>query len=208
MLREVDKIDRKIERNKEVGPSAGVLVAVKDNIVRWMTAGSRVLERYQPPFDAMALRKLRESGVLVRVLERYQPPFDAMAMRKLRESGGQGCSKKIVRECRICSEEDEEHEMEAPCACNGTLKKKVNLVFKRVSCEINFVRVSLDFKFDYFVSSSEPSAVIVFHSNGWQLHFNDPKKIPKLSVKGWIEMPIAMIGGAKFGAYTCLTGYM
>ncbi|KAF7144095.1 hypothetical protein RHSIM_Rhsim05G0098400 [Rhododendron simsii] len=32
MLREVDKIDRKIERNKEVGPSAGVLVAVEDNI--------------------------------------------------------------------------------------------------------------------------------------------------------------------------------
>uniref|UniRef100_A0A5B7ASX9 Uncharacterized protein n=1 Tax=Davidia involucrata TaxID=16924 RepID=A0A5B7ASX9_DAVIN len=36
-------------------------------------------------------------------------------------SGGEGCSK-MVRECRICQEEDEEHEMEAPCGCNGTLK--------------------------------------------------------------------------------------
>ncbi|KAL6954838.1 hypothetical protein U1Q18_048533, partial [Sarracenia purpurea var. burkii] len=36
--------------------------------------------------------------------------------------GGEGCSKKMVRECRICQEEDEEQEMEAPCACNGTLK--------------------------------------------------------------------------------------
>ncbi|KAK6930476.1 Protein of unknown function DUF3675, partial [Dillenia turbinata] len=27
-----------------------------------------------------------------------------------------------VRECRICQEEDEEFKMEAPCACNGTLK--------------------------------------------------------------------------------------
>ncbi|KAJ9701695.1 hypothetical protein PVL29_006881 [Vitis rotundifolia] len=45
--------------------------------------------------------------------------------------GGEGCSKKeggmvkgggVVVECRICQEEDEEHAMEAPCACNGTLK--------------------------------------------------------------------------------------
>ncbi|XP_055820020.1 uncharacterized protein LOC129888969 [Solanum dulcamara] len=36
--------------------------------------------------------------------------------------GGEGCSKISVRECRICQEEDEENDMEAPCACNGTLK--------------------------------------------------------------------------------------
>ncbi|KAJ4843450.1 hypothetical protein Tsubulata_041681 [Turnera subulata] len=40
--------------------------------------------------------------------------------------GGEGCSsvKEVedMVECRICQEEDEEHEMEAPCACNGTLK--------------------------------------------------------------------------------------
>ncbi|KAL3641537.1 hypothetical protein CASFOL_012352 [Castilleja foliolosa] len=40
----------------------------------------------------------------------------------------EGCSftgvkgKGSVRECRICQEEDEEKDMEAPCACNGTLK--------------------------------------------------------------------------------------
>lgn len=37
-------------------------------------------------------------------------------------SGGEGCSKSTVRECRICQEEDEENDMEVPCACNGTLK--------------------------------------------------------------------------------------
>ncbi|XP_016497980.1 uncharacterized protein LOC107816755 isoform X2 [Nicotiana tabacum] len=38
-------------------------------------------------------------------------------------SGGEGCSKgSVIRECRICQEEDEENDMEAPCACNGTLK--------------------------------------------------------------------------------------
>lgn len=42
--------------------------------------------------------------------------------------GGEGCSftavksKGSFRECRICQEEDEEKDMEAPCACNGTLK--------------------------------------------------------------------------------------
>ena len=28
----------------------------------------------------------------------------------------------FLRECRICQEEDEEQDMESPCACNGTLK--------------------------------------------------------------------------------------
>ncbi|KAH6770391.1 hypothetical protein C2S52_015194 [Perilla frutescens var. hirtella] len=42
--------------------------------------------------------------------------------------GDEGCSfsavkvKGCFRECRICQEEDEEKDMEAPCACNGTLK--------------------------------------------------------------------------------------
>ncbi|KAK6146354.1 hypothetical protein DH2020_020223 [Rehmannia glutinosa] len=42
--------------------------------------------------------------------------------------GGEGSSfsavkaKGSVRECRICQEEDDEKDMEAPCACNGTLK--------------------------------------------------------------------------------------
>ncbi|EHA8586698.1 putative E3 ubiquitin-protein ligase MARCH6 [Cocos nucifera] len=34
-----------------------------------------------------------------------------------KKKGGGG-----VTECRICQEEGEESEMEAPCACNGTLK--------------------------------------------------------------------------------------
>ncbi|KAG5548351.1 hypothetical protein RHGRI_013896 [Rhododendron griersonianum] len=63
-MREVDKI----ERNKEVGPSAGVLVAVKDNICSadmQTTPGSRVSERYRLPFNATTMRKLRESGSII-----------------------------------------------------------------------------------------------------------------------------------------------
>lgn len=44
---------------------------------------------------------------------------------KSNDENGDGSSKEkkgALRECRICQEEDEELEMEAPCACNGTLK--------------------------------------------------------------------------------------
>ncbi|KAK3042413.1 hypothetical protein RJ639_000137 [Escallonia herrerae] len=68
VLRDAGEIDRKIERNEEVGPLAGVFVGVKDNICTAdmpSTAGSRILEGYRPPFDATAVRKLRESGAIV-----------------------------------------------------------------------------------------------------------------------------------------------
>lgn len=52
-----------------MGPLAGVLVAVKDNICTSdmpSTGGSRVLEGYRPPFDATAVRKIKgQGGILV-----------------------------------------------------------------------------------------------------------------------------------------------
>ncbi|KAL6548666.1 hypothetical protein OROGR_009087 [Orobanche gracilis] len=36
----------------------------------------------------------------------------------------------VRRECRICQEEDEEKDMESPCACNGTLN--VSILFLTV----------------------------------------------------------------------------
>ncbi|KAL7000616.1 Carbon--nitrogen ligases with glutamine as amido-N-donor [Sarracenia purpurea var. burkii] len=68
VLREAEEIDRRIEKNEDVGPLAGVLVAVKDNICTVdmpSTAGSRILGGYRPPFDATAVRKLKESGAIV-----------------------------------------------------------------------------------------------------------------------------------------------
>ncbi|KAL7583395.1 uncharacterized protein LOC111896817 [Lactuca sativa] len=38
------------------------------------------------------------------------------------EEEEEGFSKMVIRECRICQEEDGEHELESPCSCNGTLK--------------------------------------------------------------------------------------
>lgn len=38
------------------------------------------------------------------------------------EVGSKKLEKGEMMECRICQEEDEEKEMEAPCGCSGTLK--------------------------------------------------------------------------------------
>nr|GMD60715.1 glutamyl-tRNA(Gln) amidotransferase subunit A, chloroplastic/mitochondrial [Ipomoea batatas] len=67
-LREAEEIDRKISNNEEVGPLAGVFVAVKDNICTAdmpSTAGSKILENYRPAFDATAVRKVRQCGGIV-----------------------------------------------------------------------------------------------------------------------------------------------
>ncbi|CAM8887982.1 unnamed protein product [Rhodiola kirilowii] len=68
VLREAEEIDRKIQRNEEIGILAGVMVGVKDNICAVnmpATAGSRVLDGYVPPFDATAVKKVKESGGIV-----------------------------------------------------------------------------------------------------------------------------------------------
>ncbi|XP_071712066.1 uncharacterized protein [Rutidosis leptorrhynchoides] len=38
------------------------------------------------------------------------------------EEGSSKMMMMTTKECRICQEEDDEHELESPCACNGTLK--------------------------------------------------------------------------------------
>ncbi|KAF8411097.1 hypothetical protein HHK36_003636 [Tetracentron sinense] len=67
-IREAEEIDGKIERNEELGPLAGVLIGVKDNICTIdmpSTGGSRILANYQPAFDATAVKKLRDQGAII-----------------------------------------------------------------------------------------------------------------------------------------------
>ncbi|KAI6673188.1 hypothetical protein NL676_001094 [Syzygium grande] len=68
VLTEARSVDDRIGRGEDVGPLAGVLVGVKDNICTAdmpSTGGSRILEDYRPPFDATAVRKVRELGGIV-----------------------------------------------------------------------------------------------------------------------------------------------
>ncbi|KAK6228435.1 Amidase signature domain - like 2 [Theobroma cacao] len=68
VLKQAQEIDDKIKRNEEVGPLAGVLVAVKDNICTAdmpSTGGSHILDGYRPPFDATAVKRLKDLGAIV-----------------------------------------------------------------------------------------------------------------------------------------------
>lgn len=61
-------MDSRIERGDDVGPLAGILVGVKDNICTLdmpSTAGSRILENYTPAFDATAVKRLKDRGAII-----------------------------------------------------------------------------------------------------------------------------------------------
>jgi aspartyl-tRNA(Asn)/glutamyl-tRNA(Gln) amidotransferase subunit A len=67
-LAQARRIDEKIARGEKVGALGGVPVAVKDNLCTTdarTTCASRILETYLPPYDATAVRKLREADAVL-----------------------------------------------------------------------------------------------------------------------------------------------
>ncbi|KAM7262431.1 hypothetical protein ACFE04_000114 [Oxalis oulophora] len=68
VLQQARELDDKINRNEPIGPLAGVLVAVKDNLCTAdmpSTGGSRILDGYRPPYDATAVKRVKELGGIV-----------------------------------------------------------------------------------------------------------------------------------------------
>jgi aspartyl-tRNA(Asn)/glutamyl-tRNA(Gln) amidotransferase subunit A len=67
-LAAADEIDRRVAAGDEVGPLAGVPVALKDNLCtrgRPTTCSSRILEGWRPPYDATVVARLRKAGAVV-----------------------------------------------------------------------------------------------------------------------------------------------
>jgi len=61
------EVDRAVAEGRDPGPMAGVVVALKDLLCTRgfpTTCGSRILEGWKPPYDATAVRRLREAGAV------------------------------------------------------------------------------------------------------------------------------------------------
>ncbi|XP_058094182.1 uncharacterized protein LOC131240134 isoform X1 [Magnolia sinica] len=99
---------------------------------------------------------------------------------------GEGCSKKTEKkgemiECRICQEEEEEQAMEAPCACNGTLKFAHRKCIQRwcnkkgdITCEI----CNQVYSPNYSLPPTRPSdgmAIDIRQSWGQRIDLHDPR---------------------------------
>ena len=67
-LAAANRVDQKLRAGEDPGPLAGVPIAVKDVIVTKgvrTTCGSRLLERYTPPYDATAVTRLEQAGGVI-----------------------------------------------------------------------------------------------------------------------------------------------
>ncbi len=67
-LEQAAAIDRMVEKKQPLPPLAGVPMAIKDVIATRdvpTTAGSRILEKYRPPYDATAVARLEQAGAVI-----------------------------------------------------------------------------------------------------------------------------------------------
>ncbi|MFB3094357.1 MAG: amidase, partial [Candidatus Acidiferrales bacterium] len=67
-LEQAAAIDRMVEKKQPLPPLAGVPMAIKDVIATRevpTTAGSRILEKYRPPYDATAVARLEQAGAII-----------------------------------------------------------------------------------------------------------------------------------------------
>jgi aspartyl-tRNA(Asn)/glutamyl-tRNA(Gln) amidotransferase subunit A len=67
-LAAAEAADAALKAGEDLGPLHGIPLAIKDNMCTRgieTTCGSQILAGYQPPYDATAVRRLREAGAVV-----------------------------------------------------------------------------------------------------------------------------------------------
>lgn len=68
LVGQAKKVDNDRARGEEVPPFAGIPIAIKDNIAvsgQRLTAGSRILADYIPPYSATTVEKVQAAGLLI-----------------------------------------------------------------------------------------------------------------------------------------------
>jgi len=88
-LETAQDVDRRIAAGERVGPLAGVPIAIKDVLCTSFgttTCGSRILQSFQAPYDATAVRKLLEADAVIV----GKTNMDEFAMGSSTENSGLG----------------------------------------------------------------------------------------------------------------------
>src|SRR6476660_85957 len=67
-LQQAREADRRLASGENLHPLTGIPLAIKDVICTkgiTTTAGSRMLENFKPPYDATAMQRLNEAGIVM-----------------------------------------------------------------------------------------------------------------------------------------------
>ena len=67
-LAQAAEVDRKLAAGEEIGPLAGVPVAVKDIFTQTgipTTCGSKILENWRPPYDSTVVARMKQAGMIL-----------------------------------------------------------------------------------------------------------------------------------------------